>query len=357
MILAVLVLQSGGEAPETQFAHVATQTPLRSGPGEGYPGVITLDEGDVVRLGEAKGRFVEVFVAGGYPAYVHKSLGVVNEVERLVTITAQRVNLRVLPATVGSLPIGQVNQDAAPLVLLDEEGNWLRVLAPVTMPLYGDGTAFTAMEGGAGSKSWLEGMTSREIRRRFEISAWKTAHPEWTQQEDLFAEVLEIAEIDFTLLDAVGLESRRNELAVLQGGATWPETIEAVAEIENRIQTVKKVREEVARSIEEIRQQEALESASIAREARILNLGLSFRGRGEALQVEGTVNTQEGDGGAAIFLMTTENGETLKLSANGSVASLSDVVGQKVTVDGRRLTLAAVRGPVLICDRVVVASP
>ncbi|MBM3986285.1 MAG: hypothetical protein FJ296_11480, partial [Planctomycetes bacterium] len=147
VVLACLSPAAAGDLPGSAWAVPAAGTVLRAGPGVDFPGVVTLDGEAVVRLGEARGASREVFVPQGFAIYMHADYVSVNRASATVTVTGNRVNMRLLPSTEGLLPLGQLLEGTGPLVLLEQAGDWVRVLAPVGTPLYAPAEPLTPADG------------------------------------------------------------------------------------------------------------------------------------------------------------------------------------------------------------------
>ena len=64
----------------------------------------------------------------------------------------------------------------------------------------------------------------------------------------------------------------------------------------------------------------------------------------------------DGPAAAPVYTLRSSDGEVLKLTAPADVAKLAELTGKRVQIDGRRLFLALVDGPVLVIDRVTVAG-
>jgi hypothetical protein len=60
----------------------------------------------------------------------------------------------------------------------------------------------------------------------------------------------------------------------------------------------------------------------------------------------------DGPASAPVYTLRSPDGEVLKLTAPADVAKLPELAGQRVQLDGRRLFLAMIDGPVLVIDRV-----
>jgi len=91
-------------------------------------------------------------------------------------------------------------------------------------------------------------------------------------------------------------------------------------------------------------------------ESHLLALGFRFRGKGDSVSRSGSVH-KEGVEGAPVYTLHGKDGEILKLTAAPEVATLEALVGKVVELDGRRLFLTTVEGPVLVIDKVVSYRP
>src|SRR5262245_28992777 len=123
LILSVAALVSSlvhaGDLPGSGYAVPPAGTVLRAGPGVDFAGVVTVPADTVVRLGELKGAYREVFVPEGFAVYLHADYVSVNRGAATVSVTGDRVNMRLLPSTEGLLPIAQLKEGTGPLVYLE----------------------------------------------------------------------------------------------------------------------------------------------------------------------------------------------------------------------------------------------
>jgi len=357
LALAVVGLQDAPQLPGDHFARPRAGTTLRAGPGPNFLGVLGVDETTVLRVGEPQGSQRRVYVAQGYPVYFHRDFVRVSEDDREVWVEGERVNARLLPTTVGNLPVGQVGP-GGPFVLLDEEGDWLRVLAPLGLPLYADPEQLIQVDDvGSAALRFGELSETRLVRQRDEVLAWRARHPEWLAQDKLLNDLLSLAEQDFSTLSTSDIAARRAQLAEFSGRVTWEESRSVISDLRGRLDQVAEVRAKVERSLDEVRRQERIEAQSIARESRVLDLGLRYQGRGEQVSRRGRLVRHLGEGGASVYALALDDGSRVKLTAAPDVADLTRWVDRRVEVDGRQLFLAAVSGPVVVVDTLRPSLP
>jgi hypothetical protein len=91
------------------------------------------------------------------------------------------------------------------------------------------------------------------------------------------------------------------------------------------------------------------------KESRLLLLGFRYKGKGLPVTREGVIQA-DGPAAAPIYTLRGSDGELLKLTAPTEVAKLAELAGKRVTLDGRRLFLGPVDGPVLVIDRVTMSE-
>jgi hypothetical protein len=358
VVLACLSPAAAGDLPGSAWAVPAAGTVLRAGPGVDFPGVVTLDGDAVVRLGEARGTSREVFVAQGFAIYMHSDYVSVNRASATVTVTGDRVNMRLLPSTEGLLPLGQLPEGAGPLVLLEQAGDWVRVLAPVTTPLYAPAEALSPADEPTLPDRWLAAEGTREARRQAAVSSWRASDPGWQREAALLERAERLADVDVTRLEEAALSERRAEIAKLRQQATWAETQSALLKLDQDIDAVLALRASAHKAAEQVKDAPvaATADAGLRRESKMLSLGFRYSGRGESVRRAGSVH-REGLEDAPIYTLHTTEGEILKLTAPQDVATLQALVGRRVELDGRKLYLATVAGPVLVIDRVVSYRP
>lgn len=347
------------DLPGTGYAVPAAGTVLRAGPGVDFPGVLTLDGDDVVRLGELRGNSREVFVPQGFAVYMHGDYVAVNRGAATVTVTGDRVNMRLLPSTEGLLPIGQLPEGSGPLVLLEALGEWVRVLAPADVPLYAAADVLTVSDEPGLPDRWLAALGTREARRLSAVDAWRAADPSWQRESSLLERAERLADVDVTRLDEAALSERRGEIAKLRQQATWAETQSALLKLDQDIDQVLALRATAHKAAEDVKSAPlpvVAADAALRRESKMLSLGFRYGGRGESVRRSGSVH-REGAEDAPIYTLHSTEGEILKLTAPAPVATLQALVGRRVELDGRKLYLATVTGPVLVVDRVVSWKP
>ena len=347
-----VLLPVAGDLPGSAFARPKGAIVLRGAPSAESVGVLMAGDADVLRVGEPRGTQREVFVPQGFPVYLHRDFCSIGVADAGVTVTGDRVNVRLLPATEGLLPIAQIARGTGPLVLLDREGEWVRVLAPVDLPLYAAQDALAETDDASARAAWEAAFAARDTRRAEGLARLRAADPEWRRQSDLLAAAESLADVDVSRLDAGSLAARREEVARLRSAATWDETRETLDKLDGDLALAGNLRAQAQKSADEVKARTQADSAELARESHMLSLGLRYTGRGEAVTRAGTVH-REGADDAPVYSLHTTEGEILKLSAPADVATLPALVGKRVELAGRRLFLATVSGPVLVVDQVV----
>jgi hypothetical protein len=371
LILAfALLCQQRAEAqvlPGTAYARPAAGTILRSDAGRDFPGVTTLDGETVVRIGALLGEYREVFVPQGFAVYMHSDYLDVSASDGTVRVTGDRVNMRLLPSKDGLLPIGQLSAGTGPLVVLDRSGDWTRVLAPVVVPLYAPDAALQPMSEADAAAIWTRLHDTRRERVRAAAGALREegslpdapeeADADTRVQEGLLVRVEQLAVMDVSRLDAAALEQRRTELQQILVRATWPETRSVAERLRSECAQLLELRAQATGATDAVVRQHGLaDDQALRRESRMLALGLTFGGKGDPLTRQGSVH-REGPEGAPVYTLHTTEGEILKLTAAPEVATLEALVGKRVEVDGRRLLLLVVDGPVLVIDKLVSYTP
>jgi hypothetical protein len=361
LILSVAALVSSlvqaGDLPGSGYAVPPAGTVLRAGPGVDFAGVVTLSGDAVVRIGELKGAYREVFVPEGFAVYLHSDYVAVNRAAATVTVTGDRVNMRLLPSTEGLLPIAQLKEGAGPLTYLEQSGDWIRVLAPVIAPLYAPDEALAARDEASLPARWEAACATRETRRQAAVNSWRSTDPAWQREAALLQRAEALADTDVTRLDEPTLAARRGEIARLRGEATWAETQSALLKLDQDIDSVLALRASAQRAADQVKSAPLpAPEATAQREANMLALGFRYSGRGEAVRRAGSVH-REGSDVSPIFTLHTTEGEILKLTAPKDVATLPALVGRHVELDGRKLYLVTVAGPVLVVDKIVSYKP
>lgn len=109
--LLLLLCLPAAQLPGHTYSSPTAPLALHAGPSPGSLGVLELEAGAVLRVGLERGAFSEVFVPQGFPVYLHGGYVSVDRSRRTVTATGARVNVRLLPSTVGSVPVGQVGPE------------------------------------------------------------------------------------------------------------------------------------------------------------------------------------------------------------------------------------------------------
>jgi hypothetical protein len=366
MIALILTLQLGlsfQDLPGDSFARPVAPIVLRSGSSSNYPGALMIDEGALVRIAEPAGStdasYVKVYVPQGFPVYVHSDFVEVDLSLRKVSVEGTRLNMRLLPATVGMVPVGQLDEGPHELQLLDVEGAWVRVLAPTSLPLHARRDEFKTVSSAMGASGWGRQLATREQRRRSEVDAFDATDPARIRdrrQEDRISQLNAAVLSDDSDL---ALEERAVILESLAAEAGRRDIAAAVERLQQELTSEFSRREVALETLAEIERQRVRDAASLIREARSLDFGLRFLGKGDRMKLEGLVTRQMSeDTEAAVYSIQGPIGRTFKLSASKDVADLKALFGKRVILEGRSLSLVNVRGPVLIVDSVVsVSSP
>lgn len=355
LLMLTIAAQTAVPLPADSFARSNDDLVLRAGPSDSHAGVLTVPGGTIVRAAsEGTGTYQRVHLAAGFPVYLHSDYVSVDAAQQTATVLGQRVNARLLPCTAGLLPVGRVGADAGALVLLDVEGVWVRVLAPVELSLWGTRAELAAVSDGAASADWERSWQSREADRRAKVSDALAADPTWLAQHDAELELSFEARVDVSALNDAKLSFRSRELGKLgarlnaQGPArnTWQLLVDGVAAEQRR-------RRDVLASHAAAMAARSLLDQNLEVEARALALGLSYQGQGQTQRIEGLIKRlTSADADGAVFAIS-DGVQEFKLSAPAGVARLPTLEGRKVTLEGRSLLLMNVDGPVLIIDRVV----
>lgn len=344
--------------PGQAFATPTAPTTLHAGPGQAHPGVLEVDTHDVLRIGDTRGEFVEVFVPQGFPVYLHGDFAELDAARQLVRPAGERLNVRLLPSTLGLLPIGQVGSASGELDLLGVEGSWVRVLAPVDLPLFAPASALQPMGAAEGRSRWDRAQAAREEQRQVAVRVHDATDPAFLEdlRVELHAELL--ARHDPASLDGAQLDELIEELTGLEGAATHAATRATVAGLAERARTERLQREQRAEAGARERTRLAAEAAGFEREARTLATGLRFLGKGDLVTITGRVSRRvTPDGSLSVFSIADERGRSFRLSAAPDLADLPALTEHTVTLEGRSLKLVNVGGPVLIIDQVVDVRP
>lgn len=351
-------------APAARWAQPADDTALRSGPSMHVPGLMDVDPSQPLKVVGERGVFAEVLVPQGYPVWLATDYLRVEPEKQLAWVDVENLNARFVPSTVGNLPIGSVSRTDGALVLLDLEEAWARVLAPESLPLFvaTADLAFADTEAGPDGETvaaqYNRLRNTREERRQRRIAAWRALNPEWEQEDEWLAELMEWTARDVEGLEAderEGLDARLDELEPL---VTWAESRRLIdglrretTAIEEAEAAIARERVQAARAVDRVRLAERRAAEALAREAELLDLGLRFEGRGRDGSFGGTVEVYEGLDDAKVYVLrVAATGEALKLTSAGREVELAPLVGQRVTLRGRKLFLPSIGGPVLVVE-------
>ena len=347
--------------PGSAYSIPAKGVALHSDAGQDFPQVFSLDGQTVVRIGAVKGIYREVFVPQGFAVYMHRDYLQVDPSDGTATVTGDRVNMRLLPSTDGLLPIGQLSRPTGPLVVLEQAGDWVRILAPVQVPLYALDTEVPATGDGNAAERWKALYAARDSRRAGTADAVRKADPEWLKEQELLGRVEALAQVDITTLTPKALAQRRAELDEIAGETHWTQTHSAIESLRREIDSVHALRVAADGSASKVAQAQTGPIGSTApdelmrRESRLLLLGFRYKGKGLPVTREGVINA-DGPAAAPVYTIRGSDGELLKLTAPTEVAKLAELTGKRVTLDGRRLFLGPVEGPVLVIDRVTMSE-
>ncbi len=354
---------SSRELPGASFAEATAAVVLHAGPSVNHAGTLSLSVGAVVRMGSpssGSSEYVPVYIASGFPVYVHGDFVQVDKARRVVSVEGSRLNLRLLPATVGLPPVGQLGEGPHELQLLDIEGEWVRVLAPVSLPLYARNKNLEVRTPAQASERWFAELGSREGRRQTQIAAFEATDPTRLRDRRLEQRVQQMAEATLDTLNVGQLQDRDRQLDQLVREVRAVDRHDLVAEVSElqRQVTAEGVRRKAAvAAMLEAERVRAREAANLVREARALDFGLRFLGKGEARTVHGLVTRASSpDSESAVYSIEAKDGRLYKLSAAKDIADLKVLIGKRVELEGRSLTLVNVEGPVLIVDSVTRVS-
>jgi hypothetical protein len=341
------------ELPGQTFSRPVAGTVLRAGPGANFAGALTLDGTMVVRVGELRGLYREVFVPQGYPVYMHGDYMAVTPADGTARVAGDRVNMRLLPSTEGLLPVGTLPRNTGPLVVLDRAGGWVRVLAPLTTPLYAPQKALAEFEDSTTARSrWWVQFGDRERRRLTAVEAWRAMDPTWKNESGFTEQAEQLADTDISLLNDSKLAERRARIDHLAEQTTSPETHAVLLQLGSEVDRVREARARAARAVDAVKRQQEMYDAALRREAKLLSLGFRFAGRGDVMVGKGSVH-REGTPEAPVYTLHSTGGEILKLTAPADVATLAALAGKHVELRGRRLFLTTVSGPVLVIDEII----
>lgn len=340
-------------SPGNAYSIPAKGVALHSDAGQDFPQVFSLDGQSVVRIGAVKGVYRELYVPQGFAIYMHRDYLQLNEPEGTATVTGDRVNMRLLPSTEGLPTVGQLGRGTGPLVVLEQAGEWVRVLAPVQVPLYAlDAEAPTTTDDAAADR-WRALYASREARRQAAVETWRHADPEWQRESGLLDRVEALAQVDVATLAPAALAERRAQLDQIGSEARWTQTQAAIESLRREIDSVHALRASANEATAKVEQAQTGPDALLRRESHLLLAGFRYKGKGAPVTREGLVQA-DGPAAAPVYTLRGPDGEVLKLTAPAEVAKLADLAGKRVQIDGRRLFLTLIDGPVLVIDRVTV---
>ncbi|MFT7465372.1 MAG: hypothetical protein ACI9EF_003738 [Pseudohongiellaceae bacterium] len=355
LIMLALVAQTTAPLPADAFAQSNDPLVLRAGPSDSHAGVLSVPGGTVLRVvSEGTGAYQQVHLAKGFPIYLHGDFVQVDELQKTARVQGQRVNARLLPSTVGLLPVGRVGADAGELVLLGIEGDWVRVVAPVELALLAQRSALTTVSASIAADAWGRDWQSRAAGREARVAEALTTDPEWLAQHDAALELGFESRVEVPALNDAKLSFRARELAELgrrlgDGSdvrGRWQTLVNNVSREQRRR---KDAVEAHAASLAE----RALADKNLLVESRALALGLAYQGQGQSQRIEGTVRRLTSADSEGVVFAISEGSREFKLSAPAGVTELALLEGRTVILEGRSLLLMNVEGTVLIVDRVV----
>lgn len=336
--------------PGAAWATAPAGLVLHAGPGVNHAGVLMLDATTTVRTGETAGEYVEVFVPDGFPAYVHGDYATVDDASQTVTIAADRVNLRLLPSTLGLPPVGHLSAGESALLLGRERG-WVRLLSPSRVGLWARAGDLSAAGSDAAAR-WQQTWQQREAARSRAVAAYRATDPGWQATQRRAEQADRLAAVDLAALSDGQLGAHAAEVDELLAGSTGA-LAERVAALAVAAGLEQERRDAARARSAELQREQAREAASLVREARALDMGLRFEGRGQALVIEGLVTRRaSAEQDAVVYSIRDAGGRTFKLSAARGVADLPPLLGKTVVLEGRSIELVAVQGPVLVVDKV-----
>jgi hypothetical protein len=344
--------------PGSAYSIPAKGVALHTDAGQDFPQVFSLDGQTVVRIGAVKGIYREVFVPQGFAVYMHRDYLQVDSSDGTATVTGDRVNMRLLPSTDGLPPVGQLSRPTGPLVVLEQAGDWVRILAPVQVPLYALDTEVPATTDGSAAGRWTALYAARDSRRASTADTLHQADPEWQREQELLGRVEALAQVDVTTLPPSALVERRAQLDEIASQARWTQTHSAIESLRREIDSVHALRVAADASATKVAHAQVGPTAPddlTRKESRLLLLGFRYKGKGLPVTREGVIQA-DGPAAAPVYTLRGSDGELLKLTAPVEVAKLAELAGKRVTLDGRRLFLGPVDGPVLVIDRVTMSE-
>ncbi|RKY16457.1 MAG: hypothetical protein DRQ55_17960 [Planctomycetota bacterium] len=337
-------------APTDELVVTTGPVVLHAGPGSNHPGVLELPAGALLRRGQTHGMFVEVRVPQGFPVYLHGDYARIDLQRATVNASGERVNLRLLPSVAGTVPVGQVGEVDGELVLLDVEGSWLRVLAPLDAHLFAPSSA---LEAGGSASAWEDALATRERRRTDRLLAREVSRPGWLDDLRTQHEAQYLGRTDLVAQDDQRLDALLLELEAMQSRTTSVDTQALLEDLALAVKTERARRKNALDSAQ--RRLEAARSAAenLEREARTLATGLRFLGQGDSVTITGRVaRLSMSSAQLAIYSISDSRGRRFKLTAARDVADLSSLAERTVTLRGRSISLVNVSGPVLVIDQV-----
>jgi len=337
--------------PGSAYSLPARGIALHSDAGHDFPEVFSLDGQTVVRTGALRGTYREVFVPQGFAVYMHRDYLKLDQAQGTATVTGNRVNMRLLPSLEGLPAVGTLSSPTGPLVVLEQSGDWVRVLAPVQVALYALDSEVPPTTDPAAPDRWRALYASRETRRQVASETLHRADPEWQRESELQSRVEALAQVDVTALDPGALDGRRAQLDELAGQAHWTQTLAAIESLRREIDSVRALRAAASQATAAVARGQSNSDELARRESQLLMLGFRYKGKGTPVTREGLVQA-DGPAAAPVYTLRAADGEILKLTAPSEVAKLADLAGRRVQLDGRRLFLTLVDGPVLVIDRV-----
>lgn len=353
--LVVPALAADESLPGTSFATAREEIVLHAGPGGQHAGVLTLPEGAVVRVEDIDAAYDRVFVPQGFPVYVHGDFVRVDETEQKVWITGDNVNARVLPAISGVRAVAQLGAGGGALALLDVEGAWVRVMAPVGVPLYARSDAFTPVGDATARDRWDARVAERGARHTKRLAFYRATDPNWLRLQDARERVAQLESQELALLDDAALAELGRSATVLASELDDPALRARAETVQRDVDDAFVSRRATARAREDLAREQAREMAAVAREARYLDFGLRFEGKGESRRVEGEVTrrTAEAEDVAVYSVQDRTTGQRYKLSISKQIGKLPPLLGKRVVLEGREIPIKNVSGPVLVIDKVV----
>jgi len=340
-------------SPGSAFAEPSQALVLHAGPGMNQPGVLEVEPGRVLSIGDRRGAFVEVFVADGFPVYLHSDYVTRDDDSLTVVPGPSRLNARLLPSTVGMMPVGQVGAADGPLELLDVEGAWVRVRAPLTLPLFAPADALNDLSVAAANSAWSRELAQRDARLAGRVMLAASERPGWLADLHARHELEFLAERALPGLDQDELTTLAGRLDGLGERASSDETRAALELFVAAVADEQLRRVEASAAQSRADAHAATAARSRTREARALAAGLRFVGTGDPVTITGRVTrlaTNEAD--LHVYSIRDTRGRTFKLSAAEDIADLSQLADHEVTLRGRSLTIVTVNGPVLVVDQV-----